>query len=762
MRVFMPRCFILIICLLVVLPMSEAAFAAPGTLSGSAELRLAGQNVKTGGVETVDASHFVQQYSFLWEKQGQLNKGRFGSYDLALGYEWSYVDTEVNGQDAQIDNPLDKLLYRGEIKIAPGGLPFNMRAYSYDVHRTSFVSSDMGVLFTDNTQDYDRGIITDINNGTHITTGLTFMAGTANGYYKGKYRDLLTSLPRLLIDYKQETVHDVRGVNPQNYIDRDLAFVSLNKKDNWFHYRRFEHIDKLVSNQNTSQDTYLLGSIDHENRRQWINLTNWIKVSADMSFTDIKADQSRGAADSAERYDMNLFAKASRTRWQGNEFTSFSRVRTADRLENRLLVPVFARGELNRDTSWRFQMESYQYRDLNQINMSERDTDDLYARGEVTAFRQARYVFKPRAEFENKSGSEGEGQSVRLSAEFNNNPQYRSVEDLFASYTIAGMSGTGDTGISASYVEQTLKAKLQKQINSSYLVGAEQTFDYGTGAYDTTVSDKIQFNLAGIGSFGSATGSFDSSVFRSNSRAFVEIKAQSPMRNRFELEFDLYESDVVSGNQAALTHRMDYNKAALRLSWTNNYVIGDGLPNESVIGSYGPSTTDPGAARSADFSSSYSTRFYANYAPSRASRFSTSIDYEKFQYNIGPDVETMNFEESYEYTVWHVNGRIRKLLVVGETGEYDKSQTAGTATSLYSFTLFTDYYPTRHALLGARIRYEYDDLFDTDTVLTYLTAGLNYSEFQVSLDYSYGRRAATDTEPEILESKWEVKVKKTF
>lgn len=758
----MPRFYLHTFCLMLILLMPQTLLAARGKVSGSAELSYARQSVKKGGVETVAADHFVQQYSLLWENKGKLNKGRLGSYDVALGYEWSHVDSEVNGQQIQIDNPLDKILYRGEIRIEPGGLPFNLRAYSHDMHRTNFVSNDLGTLFTDNRYDRKRGIVTDINNGTHVVSGLTFMAGITNGQYNGQYRDILSTLPKLLIDYKQEDVHDVRGLSPESYTNRDLAFISLNKKDNWFHYRRFEHIDNLHSSQNSSQDTYLLGTVDHNDRRQWVNLTNWIKVSTDLSYTEINADQSRGAADSSERYNINLFAKAARTRWQGNEFTTYSRTRNADRLESRLRVPVYANGELNRDTSWRFQMESYQYRDANQLNVLARDTDDLYTRGEVTAFRQARYIFKPRFEFENKSGSEGEGQAMRLNAEFSNNPLYRSVEDLFARYSISGMSGTGDTGFNASYVEQTLQAKLQKQLNSQLLVGGEQKFDYGTGAYDPSVSDRINFTLSGIGSFGSGTGRFDSDAFRSSSKAFVEIKSQSPMRNWFEVTFDVYDGDAVSGNQTSLTHRLNYNRAALRLSWSNNYIIGDGLPDGSTVGSNGISSIDPSAARSTDFSSSYSTRFFVGYSPSRASNFTSTIDYERFQYRTGPDVESMNFEENYEYTVWHVNGRVRKLLVVGETGEYDKKLTSGVMNSIYAFTLFSDYYPTIHTLLGARVRYEFDDLTDADTMLTYLTAGLNYAKFQVSLDYSYGRRPSTDTEPEILESKWEVKVKKTF
>ncbi|NCP78864.1 MAG: hypothetical protein GW833_06890, partial [Desulfuromonadales bacterium] len=149
----MLRCFSIITCLvLLLLALPAAVFAARGKLSGSAELMYAGQTAETDGVKTLDARSFVQQYSLLYTKKGEFQRGRLGDYDVALGYEWNWVDSEINGDKVEIDNPLSKILYRGDIKIAPGGLPFRLHAFSYDMHQTSFTSSDLGTLFANDDQ----------------------------------------------------------------------------------------------------------------------------------------------------------------------------------------------------------------------------------------------------------------------------------------------------------------------------------------------------------------------------------------------------------------------------------------------------------------------------------------------------------------------------------------------------------------------------------------------------------------------------------
>ena len=88
-------------------------------LTGSAELRYARQETSEQGDKVVDASHFAQQYSLLYQTNGQFLGGRGGKYALGVGYEWNSLDAEINGESADIQT--GKILYKGDILIAQIG-----------------------------------------------------------------------------------------------------------------------------------------------------------------------------------------------------------------------------------------------------------------------------------------------------------------------------------------------------------------------------------------------------------------------------------------------------------------------------------------------------------------------------------------------------------------------------------------------------------------------------------------------------------------
>lgn len=753
------RFFYIICLLLIVLALPVSIMAAPAKLSGAAELRYAEQTVESAGVTTLDASHFIQQYSLLWAKEGQFARGRLGKYDLALGYEWSWVDSEINDQQVEIDNPLDKVLYRGDVTLAPGGLPFRMHAFSYDMHKTSFKSTNLGSLFSSYGEGSgETGIVTDIDNGSHVVSGITLEAGVQNGHFGGRYRDLLATLPRVLIDYRQQDTHDVKGPNPRDYIDRDLAFVSLNKKNNWFHYRRFDHKDRIDSTQDFSTDTFLLGTIDHNNRRQWVNLTNWIRVSTDISYEVEHSQRDVAGLGDAQRYDVNFFASAKRTRWQLDNFTAYSRVRKDNNFDNTLEIPFFARGELNRDTAWRFQMVSRQFQQTYNTAIADRSRDNIYLKGSVETYRQARYVVRPEIALESKSGTEGEGLSGRAAIELYSNRSYRNLSNVFAHYSIGLFTGTPQAGVDTSFIEHKLQGRLEREVNSMFRVGGEQELVYGSGSYEASISDNILPELGAVGGFAGVSGVLTDDILRSTSTVFVEISQVANLRNRFELSYELYDSSTVNGAQFSLAHRLDYSNRSLAMHWGTNYVVGNGLPGS------GTSVADSTLTSDENFDYSLISTVRLAYQRGRSSSFKVTLDYDSSHYTNGVTYERIAADETYEYALWHVNGRVRKILVVGETAEYDKIVSYGDNedSGLFAFSLFTNYFPTAHTLLSARLRYEHDDLKETETLMTFLSAGVSFSKFDLSLDYSYGRRPETDILPEVMEQKWEVKVKKTF
>ncbi len=751
----MLRWSITIICLLLgqlVLP--NVGFAKRGGLTGSAELMFADTSVETSGKTTLEASHFVQQYSLLWSDQGELRNGRLGTYGLALGYEWNSVDTEINGQQVEINNPLDKLLYRGRLEIKPGGLPFSLIAYSHDMLQTSFGRSNLGqLLVRDNQSVSDAGMITDVRNGQRIATGIKLEFGVQNGHYLGPYRNILRKLPRFMLDYKEMIVHDVKGIVKLDYVDRNLAFISLNKRSNWFHYRRFEHLNYLDPSQDSREDSFLLGSIDHNDRRQWVDFTNWIKVSTDLSYTQYDPGSEINDTRDSNRYAVNFFAKAERTRWSVDNFINYSRIREDDNLEQTLYVPLFARGEFDRNTSWRMQLDATRFRDISSGGLNSRNKDNAYLHAQVETYRQSRYIFRPEFEYETKSGSEGEGQTGRIAFELYSRESAPKNNPVFARYSLLHAAGVDKSAADVSYLQHELELGMQTRLGSMVILGAKQWVVYGTGRYSHSVNDRIHVGHAG-------TDSGD--LFKSISSAHAEIWMRNGLFNRFDVDFEFINSDSVDdGHQLTLTHRLSYAPGALSLSWDSSYVLAEGMSAETAnltadalsVGQF---------LLNGDFTR-LSSNLNFRYSPGRSSVFKADFEYEGTYYRQGDDYARARIDQAYEYTLWHINGRVRKLLVLGEGLGYARTTIdALSQESVATYSVFANYYPTFRTLLSARLRYEKSDAEAEGALLTFLSAGVNYPAFQISLDYYYGHRAESAVNPDLLEQKWEIRVKKTF
>ncbi len=730
--------------------LAATAVAAPAVISGALEWRIGDHTATENGSKVLDASHFTQKYSFLAEKQGYLGDGRLGDYSLALGYEWSWVDLDSeNGSQLLIGNPLDKILYRGEISLTPGGLPFNFHAYSHDMTSTAFVEKDLGELFNERGSSSGLGTVTDIANGTHRVTGLTLNVGAQNGHYEGKYRDILSTVPRLLLDFRQVDVHDLNSLNPRDYTDRDLAFVSLNKKNNWFHYKVFTHDDRIDPTANFSEQEFLLGTIDQHNRRQWVNMTNWIQVSSDIAYSETLTESSGSSLQHQKRYDINLFTRANRTRWQASNFTTFSRVNDGNSMDRSLTVPFYASGELSRDTAWRVRMVGSRTESkLFSSGLYDQQSDDLYATAKVDTYRQARYVFSPSVSAESKQGLDGEGYALSASAEFHNNPAYRSPYDLFGRYDVRWFTGIGDNGLDTSYFEQEAEGSLEKDFNSQLRVGISQYLLYANGTYSETVADNISAASSSILNYHlNAEGD----ALRSLTTIFADHRALNRVNNRLEISLDYQSGPSFSGSQWLFTHSLSFRKAAWIVTADSRLGFGDELAISS-------------ASLGGGLEGFFTNFTKLSYRPSRIVSSSLGAGYERRTFSANSSMERFTLNESAEYSLWQRSGLLRKLASFGQSIEATKTlQTnSSVASDTIAFTLLTNYYPTRISILSAKLRYELDNAADNATLTAFLSAGIDFQKLQVSLDYSYGDRSVGLSEPERMEQRWELKVRKTF
>jgi hypothetical protein len=717
--------------------------ASARPLSGFAEWRYAQYEARQEGDLVSEGRHFTQQYSLRYEKSGILHGGRAGQWNLALGGEWTGIDSEVNGVGVKIDTA--KILYRGDLLLAPGGLPFRLHVYSRDNHRTALLRDTVlerpeadefalsrGVLLA-------PGIVTDLSNGQHVETGATLLIGIRNGSYLGRYRDVLSQLPRLLIDYSERFVRNLESNTPQHYRDRNLAFVSLNKKDNWFHYRFHDLTDFINPAENSQEKVCMLGTVDHTLTRQWVNMTNWIRASADGSYTE--TDLVNREEPVEKRYDLNLFALATRSNWRASGFTTFRRMAKGDSLEKDLEVPLYLQGELDRNTSWRLRFVATREQNLRFASDALREKDILLASAQVETFRQGRYILTPQLDFEIQRGTSEDGYVVRAGMDFRSNPRFRPRFNLFGAYHVTRTAVTGDSDTSSW--AHAAEARVDTDLSARLRTGVGESLVYST--------DKIRSEVGTISSGVTREGeSNDSSVFESRFTWYAEY-ALSRLTNRLEVNYD-YRRNVETEQSVTVSHSLRYNQRNLSLDMRSKLELGDG-DKEGV----GSATLGKGSSGGRQ---SFHHETQLSYSPGRAWEGKVNAEYDRSDGDAGT-VHRWAVRQDLRYSLFTINGIIRKLAEVRQSLGYDRfTDLEETVTSATTFTLNGAYFPTKRTQLGMGLRYQFYG--DTDVLNYHLTAGLNFAKLTLSLDYAYGASVSDGEEGDRDEHRWEVKVGKVF
>ncbi len=728
--------------------------SASDTISGFGELRYGEYEAKEDGRKTVDAQHFTQQYSLMWGRSGQINKGRGGKYSLGFGFEWTSVDSEVNSEGLGVTTK--KLLYNGDLLLAPGGLPFRLHVYSHDLKRTT-LQSDINPLLGQRV--ISPGIVTGVNNGQHYRSGLTLMVGIRNGSYLGRYREMLSQFPRFLIDFQEDYVRDLKSLTPQHYRHRNLAFVSLNKKDNWFHFRYNDYKDFMRPQEDYFERSYTLGTIDHTLQRKWINFTNWIKVSVDGTFAVTNRQEETGP--DTERYDINMFGVAKRNRIEASAFTNAHRVIDPAFLEKEMDIPLFIQGEPNRNTSWRIRLVGNRYRRDVFSSNDEQEEDDIFSSGRAEIFKQGRYVFAPTAAFEVKRGNQGRGSAVSVGAEAYTNNRFQPKFDLFSAVKFTYLDTVDSQGAGADYWESVFSGHIETQLDNTFRSGFDERLIFGTGTVGTNSLNHIGTEGAEIvKTLGSGTNILENAdIVRSISTLFVEHRMTSRLDNRVELIYDYISQsgdDNRDGRLFTARHHLRYSTWKLSASWSTqaDFGSGDRFASASAGGN-----EDENDIRRQVFSG-----FSLRYTPSRMIDSSLIANYQWDETASGSRND-YNVTQSFSYNFFSANGLVRRIAQIGEGLEYDRQQGAGggAASTVTTFTLLGNYYPTRASVLGAKFRYRNFRPQTSDEYALYLTAGMNFSKLQLSLDYSYGNLQDDDAEVvAVKEHRWEMRVKKTF
>lgn len=742
---------------------------------------LTGHYDAEGGGGKEDADFFAQKYNLMYNKDGTFLDGRGGYYRLGVGLEFFDFDTSINvdGVERKINKDSMKTLYNGQVVFAPGGLPVYVNVYARDNKSARFRedrSFSRGSFESDfisgkagSSRILTPGIVDDISDGVRKEEGVSLMLGIKNGSYLGRYRNILSHLPKLYTDYRQTYVEDMESARPEKYIDRELAFVSLNKKHNWIHYRVYEHRDLLYDNEDYTRTSYMLGTVNHLMRREWINLTNWIQLSTDGTYFKSVADssnQNNGERSYENAYQLNLFSKMFRNDWHATILPTFRREEEDGDLEKKFSIPVFVKAEMSRDTSWYLQMAEsgdQEYKPFALVNQKSTEFES-YAKLKFVLKRTMPIIFSPTMEVDNLNVSGGgalSGKAIRGFLELRSNKKHfpkKSFDIIFG-----GAYFTGESAINqddGNYEEFSCDLDFSNIVSSNLRVGMDASLYYGSGNYDVG-GDKVSPSpLVSVSNEG--VGSVDISGVRAT--FFVEHNASRRMQNRFELSAEVIEGkpSSLSTTSFGLRHRLDYNGTHFELSSINNLGYGDSVEVNTLF----KSSDDVQSLTYEELSgATYSTDNRLTYSPNRnwksISELSANFVNPSSKFVAGGT--STRFFQNLEYSHFTRFGRKRKLYSLEGAVEYYNLERDHTVSSSYFSILGSaSYYPTHWSRAGVRVQSkQVSEELDKESFGFAFYADLTFPALLVSAQYQLGM-GDSDGKDDLNEHRWQLKVQKTF
>lgn len=744
--------------------------AGPSTVSGDMSLRMAGYRGEVGGVEVEKVTSMVQQYTLVTSKNGAIGDRRLGTFTLLFGMEFNILNAERQHfgiSDAEVGRiSTHKFFYNTDILLAPGGLPFRLNLFARDLKRTAAVGRNFGgVNVGPQGADLHSGhlvdseVPVDLDNGTHQVYGATLLLGIRNGSYLGAYRDVLSQLPRLLIDYKQEDVKNLHSIySPTHYRNRDLAFISLNKKDNWIHVRMRDYTDYLNDDNNKNYGQVMIGTIDHRMTRQWINLTNWIRISGDFSL-DSEKESYWGTQQVANR--NNLFVVMQGRGMNGGVYSSFVREKRGDAIKLSADLPVSFSIELDRDTFIRTRLlvDAQKETALQGItpvsedfsSANESSQRHVYLDIQPELRRTREVVVKPRAEIEQRNEGGGrQGVALRLGSEVSSNS--RRSDFWLAGYSLTTMQSEGAEG-RRRYLQHDLYGSFEEEVSHNLLAGVRALLAIGTGK-DQEVGFRLPIMArGGIENSGNNNGDGGTAT-RSHIELFLEHRHQL-LQNRLDCGFDFFTGNDTTEQRMNLGHALTYSRMWHSFQWSSALSYGDGMENpRSVDFDY----ISEGAVQSVENRPNWSSRATYGYHPGRS--FSLNLNSAVS----GGQSQAYSLSEEISYKLYTSNGVIRQLALLSESLSYEKSSNAALSrASTLAGALSAAYFPFRY--LQLRISTELVRFLENDAMQQINSASihLGYDRLKLIASYSKGQKdRESESLPVVAEERWDINIKKIF
>jgi hypothetical protein len=724
----------------------ENAFAR---VSGEVAFEYDDYKSKTDQLDS-SKSLLYQKYSLLYDKRGRL--GKYGGYGFALGYEWAALDL------AQTDNGVESksavnnghLLYSVDYSYNSKIVPLNIYFFSRDMNRIqsynnpealSSINGDT-LVPTLNIPNVQAG-------GTKISTGARLVFGEQKSDSLTSKFPRLVELPRVFIDYSEAYVSNLNSAAPEHSRTR-LLNASIAKDSLWFTYKMLDSKDYLTKSDtlglfysfgtNAQEQSFHLGTVDNYGQRIWVDLTNWIQISADGVMTK-KSDPSSPTTSGTE-YNLNLFAIAKRERWDARSFSTFSRQIDANlQLDEDLKIPIYVSGLWSNDTNWQARFEQKDHRVSNNGYALKEQTS--FASLRVETFKRSLFTLTPYVAVEILNSDTTKKLSVQGRIETSSTRRFSDKATLNASYEIKRFSE--ETAASRTdQLTQSLSGKAQYRISNNLIMNADQLLTVNIGAVNAsqgTVSSSEKFTDSGSRLTGRVEDISDNYV-RSVTNAKIAWSPVPRLRTDIQASLDIY---GVKGNE--LDTIMSFNGS-----------IDYSLPKYAVNASsrYSRRTTGGVSGDEMSFTG------YAQVAPAPNTLSSVRATYTRIN-EFGTVKNTTDVSQRLEYKI-PSRKFIGNLIEVSQQSVFLKSSESPIYGNFYTtarqFTLQGKYFVNSNLYASALSRYSLLSPGNVSEWMGGASLGVQYKLLQGSVEYYQGKR--TGGNDNRMERRFSANLKKQF
>lgn len=690
----------------------------------------------------MSSSSLVQNYSLLYSSAGSIYNSRVGHYDVSLGYNWTALDTTFKSSTRSSNDNFNEtrghLLYNGEIILDPKEVPFKLNAYSRDMTRNTITDSTDRSLQSFVSNIGEQTLATNINDGMHIESGATLIAGVKNGMTNG-YNELLRHFPMILVDYKNIINRDLRSQNPVDDRLSRLAFVSLNKKDNWFHYRHTLYENYIDAKNNYVENEVQIGTVDQHMARRWIDFSNWLKVSTDLQLSKRKSNYQ---ANSIEDINLNLFLLADRRSWNARTFTTFNRhVNENNTLSYLSSLPLYVSGVVSQDLSWNARTSLRSNHDIDVLGASSKFTS-MFVGYRVDAFKRAPFTLSQSFDIESSKTYTSDYLTVSGGIETATTPRFSRDVTLGASYTIKSRSTSEATVSKSHFLEQNLGLRGDYALTNTLRFSIQQSNSFTSG-------DLVPFNGTArnsetlLGQYQNPRNILNSDVGSKSYHSLSKLSVSWNPKPRLVTNLSLIE-DVYKSTARALNTVTEVQSS---VSFTNDtWTVRDSL------------AFTHGSREALDDSKALSNSAFVGYVHNRNLDASVSVTYNFANPSSGDSIHSTSLEQRLNYKYFTRSGVARKLLEFNESFMYSGDSRAGGPAYPKSLLLGCKYYPISQLTLAAGAGYTYYTSITDYSFVWNASAALNFRLLQASLDYSQGIRKTDGAR----ESKFTGNIRKSF